>query len=430
MGSSRERRPHRSAPHGPPEGTLLLIGANHKTANLEERERLLRRATYSRIRKFAGNPVAWGEVILLTTCNRIEVYLLTTSPEFATRAVSAALEMPPDASSLYILRQRDAASHLLRVASGLDSLAQGEGQISAQVRRAARGRPPGVNRGSVLAGLFERAARVAPRIQELAGLPKGGTSASHAAIRFIEQAVPVVRPTVILLGSGKMAHLAAGALRGRAAVQILTRSFAPEKTKTGRTRRGSVDRRQLRNALLRADVLIAATSARRPLVGKGMLQSVLKARKGRPLWLIDLGFPRNVAPSCALLPGVTCVDIDGLAPWGTRAIPPAALARAEDRIRAEAGHFVESLQPAIHSDIASFRQAFEGVRQEEVGKALARMPHLSNADREVVDKLATRLMNRVLHGPTQRLRSLPAEVREQFLEDFMAGLKESGVGSR
>lgn len=430
MGPLREPRPHRPAQRGPREGTLLLVGANHKTANLEERERLLRRATYSRMRKFAVSPVSWDEVVLLTTCNRIEAYLLTTTPELAERSVSAALDMPPDASSLYVLRQRDAASHLLRVASGLDSLAQGEGQISAQVRRAARGRPPAVNRGTVLAGLFERAARIAPRIQELALLPKGGTSASHAAIRFIEQAVPVARPTVILLGSGKMAHLAAGALRGRADVQILPRSSAPEKTKKGRTRRRTVDRRQLRNALLGADVLIAATSARRPLVGKGMLQSVLKARKGRPLWLIDLGFPRNVAPSCALFPGVTCVDIDGLAPWGTRAIPPSALARAEDRIRAEAANFVESLQPAIHSDLASFRQVFEGVRQEEVGKALARMPHLSSADREVVDKLATRLMNRVLHGPTQRLRSLPAKVREQFLEDFMAGLKESGVESR
>ena len=420
-------RPDRT---GPSERALLLIGASHKTAPIEERERLLRRATYSLFRVRAGNPAPWDEVILLTTCNRIEAYCITASLRSAQQAACSALGLPPDSSRVYLLHGSDAVAHLLRVASGLDSLAQGEGQIAAQVRRAASERPASAKRGKDLANLFERSARLAPRIRDIAGLPEDGTSASHAAVRFIRQAVPTTRPIVILLGSGKMARLAAGGLQDLATVEILARKPGGRRVGTRTTRLGTFDARTLRTALLRADVVIAATSSPRPLVTSRLLRPVVKERRGRPLWLIDLGFPRNVASSCAHLPGVTCVDIDGLAPWGVRAIPPAALARAEAFIHVESERLIESLRPSIHADVASFRRAFEDVRQEEVARALARMPHLSSADREVVEKLTTRLMNRVLHVPTQRLRGLPAEVREQFLDDLAAGLKPSGVGTR
>ena len=406
------------------------MGVNHRTAPIALREAFSRRATYPRLRRAAGRAVPWEDLILLTTCNRIEVYVLTEDTEASLRAVAAALEVPASDPSLYLLRDAEAAAHLFRVASGFDSLAQGEGQIAGQVRRAPALRPASRRKPTDLASLFERAAHLVARIHEAAGLDVPGTSASHAAIRFIESSVPVARPKIALLGSGKMARIATAALRGRAQVSILTRNAATgtRLSRTSGVRASGL--RSLHSSLARVDVLIAATSSKKPLVTERMVRDGVPRRHGRPLWLIDLGFPRNVAPACATLPGVTLLDIDGLAPWGAKPLAPAALARVETRIREEADRFVLSLQPEVQVDVATFRRAVEDLRREEVEGALARLPHLSPADREVVDKLASRLLNRILHGPTERLRTLPDGLREEFLSQFIADLGEAHGGSR
>lgn len=400
---------------------LVLVGANHRTAPLERREAFLRRATYPRLRAAAGSPPPWTDVVLLTTCNRIEAYLVTASPRAAVRAVAETLDVPAASDELYVLRGRDAASHLLRVAAGLDSLAQGESQVAAQVRNAPSLRPRAL-RSATLASVFERAARAAPRIRKTAGLEGKDISASHAALRFIESAVPLPHPTIALLGTGKMARIAAGSLRQRATVLVANRDASRAREVAAGLGGTGYGLEHLDAVLEAADVVLAATATRRPLVTAARVRHVMTRRSDRPLWFIDLGFPRNIDPASRELPGITVVDMDGLAPWGARPLPPAAHARAEARIEDEAQGLVNGLRPESTADITTLRRSAEAIRRREVEAALARLPDLSVADREVVDKLASRLVNRFLHGPTERLRAFPEETRAEILEELLRGM--------
>ncbi len=406
---------------------FLLIGANHRTCTLDARERLLRRAAYAPMRRTGGPRPPWSDLVLLTTCNRVEVYALTETPKLASETIHRALGVSEDERTLYVLQDHDAAAHLLRVASGFDSLAEGEEQVTEQVRKAPSQRPSGTSPRGPLADLFLRAARIAPRIRRIAGLHPGDASASHAAVRFLEAVVPLENPIVALIGTGKMARIAAKSLRGRARIRILNRSLARArelaKTLDGR----AVPLADLREVLAEADVVLAATAVRRPLVTTQTLRAAIGRRNGRPLWLIDLGFPRNVDPSCRGLAGVHLLDLDGLAPWGQSPPPPAAHARVESRIQKEAERMIESLCPSASLDVAFLRRTAEAVRRQEVEEALARLPELSEEGRAVVDMLATRLVNRFLHAPTQRLRSLPEGKRKEIVQEIVAGLR-GGAG--
>ena len=415
----RATRGAHAAPQAP---KLVLVGANHRSCPLDEREALLRRATYPRLRAAAGPNPPWTDLVLLTTCNRIEVYAVTPNPSEAARAVRKGLEIPDSSSSVYVLAGVEAAAHLLRVAAGLDSLAQGEAQVADQVRKASSLRPTTWRRSTLLADLFERTAREAPRIRTLAGLDGKDISASHAALRFIETSVPVTHPTVALLGTGKMARIAAGSLRGRARILVANRD-AHRARQVAEGLGGKAYGLDALDAVLEAaDVVLAATATRKPLVSRARLRRALARRPGRPIWFIDLGFPRNIDAACRDLPGVTLVDIDALAPWGAQPLPPAALARAEARIHTEAERLVDALHPASHTDIVILRKTAEEIRRREVDEALSRLPALSESDRAVVDKLATRLVNRFLHGPTERLRSFPEATRLEIVQELLRGM--------
>lgn len=404
-------------------GHLLLIGANHRTCALEARERLLRRASYAQLRTAAGLQPPWSELVLLTTCNRVEVYALTESPKLASEKIHRALRASENAQALYVLQDHDAAAHLLRVASGLDSIAEGEDQVTEQVRRAPLETSSGSPPAAFLSDLFFHAARIAPRIRETAGLRPEDASASHAAIRFIDAAVPLENPIVALIGTGKMARIAAKRLRGRARIRILNRSLARARQLATTLDGKAIPMASLRDVLVEADVVLAATAVRKPVVTSPTLRAAIRKREGRPLWLIDLGFPRNVDPKCRGLAHVHLVDLDGLSPWGQNHPSPTAHAKVEARIRLEAERMIDSLRPSASIDVASLRRAAEAVRRREVDETLARLPELSPEGRAVVDRLATRLVNRILHAPTQRLRSLPEEKRKEMLEEIVSGLQ-------
>lgn len=402
---------------------LLVIGTNHRTSSLDARERLLRKASYASLRKAGGHRPPWSDLVLLTTCNRVEVYALTEAPQRAAETVRRALGVAEDEPILYVLEDFDAAAHLIRVASGLDSLAEGEDQVTTQVRNAPLRRSTRASPHGPLPDLFHHAARIAPQVRRSAGATAGDASASHAAIRFLESVVPVENRIVVLIGTGKMARIAAKNLRPRAEVRILNRDPARARELAESLGGKAVPLADLRKVLAEADIVIAATAVQRPLITPQALRAAIRRRDGRPIWLIDLGFPRNVDPGCRRLPGVHLWDLDGLAPWGQRPPSPNALARVEHRIRREAERMIGSLRPATSVDVAVLRKTAEAVRRHEVEAALARLPGLSEADRAVVDKLAMRLVNRFLHGPTERLRSLREGTRTEIVQEMVAGLQ-------
>jgi glutamyl-tRNA reductase len=230
-----------------------------------------------------------------------------------------------------------------------------------------------------------------------------------------------------MIGTGKMARIAAKNLRGRACIRILNRSLTRARELAKILGGKAVPLADLREVLAEADVVLAATAVRRPIVTVQTLRAAIRRRNGRPLWLIDLGFPRNVDPRCRGLAGVHVLDLDGLAPWGQSHPPPTAHARVEARIRKEAERMIESLGPSASLDVAFLRRTAEAFRRQEVEKALVRLPELSEEGRAVVDILATRLVNRFLHAPTQRLRSLPEGRRKEIVEEIVSGL-QGGAG--
>jgi glutamyl-tRNA reductase len=405
---------------------VLVVGANHITSPIQVREALFRRATYERMNRAAGPRPPWEDLVLLRTCNRIEAYAMSGSVQRAHRAICKAFRLESDSPSLYALEDVAAVDHLLRVATGLESIAQGEGQVLTQVRNASLGGTQPRRAAGRLASLFAQAARSAQRIRAVAGWDPKDASASWAAVRFIVTAVPLEKPTVVLLGTGKMARLAAAALQGRAGLTFLGRN--PSKARgagdsfAGRSR----GLRDLPESLVRADVIVAATSSEKPIIVPQAVRRALRERSGRRLWLLDLGFPRNIDPRCALLEGVALLDIDGLAPWGWRQMAPEVRARVESRIREETSRLLRLLIPPPEGEVAEFRKAVEAIRQDEVEEALARLPGLSERDQHIIDKLATRLVNRMLHAPTEWLRTLPPDRSARTVAEFVHRLQSSG----
>ena len=422
-------RPRRRAVsfESPSSQHLLVIGANHRTSSLEKRESLLRKVSYASLRRAGGPRTPWSDLVLLTTCNRIEIYALSETPHRSAEAVRAVLGVSKDEPTLYVLEDRDAAAHLLRVASGLDSIAEGEEQVTAQVRNALLDRPAGTSPRGPLADLFRHASRVAPQVRKIAGVTPGEASASHAAVRFLEVIVGVDDRIVALIGTGKVARIAAKSLRPRAEIRILNRSLARARELADSLGGTAVPLGDLQKVLGEADVVLAATAVRNPIITTHTLRAALRRREGRPLWLIDLGFPRNVDPGCRRLPGVRVLDLDGLAPWGRRPPSPVAHAKLEHRIQREAERMMASLRPAESIDVAILRKAAESVRRQEVEQALTRLPDLSEEERAIIDKLAARLVNRFLHDPTERLRSLPDGTRTEIVQQIVAGL-QGGAG--
>jgi glutamyl-tRNA reductase len=403
---------------------LVLLGVNHRTCPLPVRERLRERFTLDRLKGSGGSP-PWDDVVLLSTCNRVEAYALDHDPSRTLEVLRNAFG-PEAILGAYELEDEEAAAHLFRVAAGLDSVALGETQVADQVRRAPSDRPDASRAETLLTALFEQASRIAPQIRAAAGVDDPRASASHAAVRFITQIVPVPHPHVALIGSGKMARLAAEALRGRATITVLHRDRSEAERVAASL--GGIGRGldELPEALATADAVIAATASPRPLIGPALLREVLAARPGRPLWIVDLGVPRNIEAGGEVPAGATLIDVDGLGPWAAPPPNPMALARAEARIRAAAQAFLASLRPEEEAIVAAIRRWADVLRTKEIEEALVRLPNASETERTVLDRLAHRLVNAILHGPTRHLRTLQGEERRRVAAHLLDSWRDLG----
>lgn len=414
VSSLRDQAPH-----------LVLVGVNHRTCPIEVREAILGRASYRRMVATRSRGLV-EDLVLLTTCNRVEAYALSAQPDEARAALVRLLGPANDSGRMYALERVDASSHLFRVAAGLDSVAHGEEQIATQVRVAPDIRPSSWRRADGLRELFRRSARAAHHIRRIAQLDGAPMSASHAATRYFQQVLRMARPTIALLGSGKMARLAAEALRPRTDLIVANRDMEKARLTAARVGGRPASLRDLSRILREADAVLAATSAGKPLIRRGTLGRAMAARRGRPLWLVDLGVPRNIDPMCARVPGVTLLNIDDLAPWAWHPPDPEALARAERQIRDEAVLAVDALRPRPADLVAVLRREAEEWRRREVERALSRLPAATDEERRIVEKMAGRLVNRLLHAPTSMLRRMQAEGQAALVAELVGGWSDRG----
>jgi glutamyl-tRNA reductase len=386
--------------------SVVLVGISHHRAPVELRERAaldLDRAA-ELARKLAGEQ---GEAVCLSTCNRTELYLADESVEEAERKAEGALlalesELGP---ALYRLRDEAAALHLCRVAAGLDSLVPGEGEILGQVRSAHRAGAA----GPILDRLFRQALHAGRKARVQTAIGESPASVSSAAAALAEQVFGELRDrAVLVVGAGKVGELAVRNLVSRGARIAFVANRTAERAADLAQRFGAqpipLDRIQVE--LERADVVLSSTSAPGWILTREQVEAALPARKGRPLFLIDVAVPRDLDPAIHELDGCYLYDIDDL-----QAVVAETLAgrrreaeRAEAIVAEEADQFVAwhaslDVVPAI----ASLRARAEEIRATELQRA-----KLNDAERRAAESVTAAVLNKLLHLPTIRMKQAAA----------------------
>ncbi len=391
---------------------LILVGANHKSAPIRLREKFhcdvnqikyrLRLIKESRIR----------EAVILSTCNRIEVYALAYDNEDASKSLFAMLSewgrTPIEELSrhAYTLFDDSAVTHLFEVASGLDSLALGEQQIQVQVGNALKIAQEVDASGAFLSELFYAADRAAKKVRKQMGSEFEATSVSSAAISLLTSGFPNVH-TVLIVGAGKMVTLAADKLKSSGEYEILiaNRTYQRAEALARRVSGAPWPYDELPSALKRIDALLIFTSANDYLINAEDISSAIQKRPNCELVLIDGSVPRNIDPDSARLAGVHLYNIDDLAPLADVKISESRKHEAKLTINAEVAKFFTKLRSYQANDtLRELHQLAEEIRQSELKRAFNRMDRLSNHQREIIDALTRRIVNKLLYAPTLRLK--------------------------
>ena len=393
----------------PSQPRLLAVGVSHRHAPLEVRERLY--LADGNALELARDLAADGaEAVVLSTCNRTEVYLAGGSAA----TVIAELEGRSglslgDVGS--VLEEEDAVEHLFRVASGLDSLVPGEAQILGQVRQAYDAALTAGTTGPLLNRLFEDALRAGKRVRSEARLAELPESVAASAVELATRALgSLERRRALLFGAGKMSELAARDLRARGAeVVVSSRTLESAKELAERIGGTAAPFDAVAVELDDADLVLSATRCPYLILHADAVQP-----RRRPLVLIDIAVPRDLDPAIGRLDGCTLYDIDDL---GEGLVGREEEVReAEAIVAEECARFVEwrrsrSAAPAI----AALRRRAEEIRAEELARAEPRLAELSERERRTVETLTAQIVNKLLHEPTVRAKRAGSEqLRELF----------------
>ena len=384
---------------------LLAVGVSHHHAPLEVRERL-----YLQDGQAAELAAELGEAVVLSTCNRTEVYFFGADSD----AVRAELERRSGLELGGVLARWDdgeAVSHLFRVAAGLDSLVPGESQILGQVRDAYDSARRAGATGPLLNRLFEEALRAGKRVRTEAKLHELPESVAASAVELAARELGGVEgKRVLLFGAGRMSELAAGDLRGRGAeVVVSSRTLESAQDLAGRVGGRAAAFDAVAVELPEADIVISATRCPYPILHA----EAVRARE-KPLVLVDVAVPRDLDPAIGELDGCTLFDIDALG--------EGLVGREEDVREAEAivadetARFAEWRRARDAAGaIRDLRERAEEIRSEELARAGSRLADLSPRERETVETLTTQIVNKLLHAPTVRAKEAGSEpLRDLF----------------
>jgi glutamyl-tRNA reductase len=398
---------------------LCCLGLNHTTASLSLLEQLAlgeeatRSALARQSHRDQATPVA--ELILVSTCNRIELYAASGQEVFneLETFLSEVSGVPREEfdEHLYRLTDLDAAGHLFEVAAGLDSLVIGEPQILGQVTHALELARAQNVAGPILNQLFQSAVHAGKRVRTETEIGRNPASVASLAAALAERTVqPISEAQVVVLGAGEMAELTVGALRKRGTnrLTVVNRTLERARALAQRWDARATTYEHLEGLLASADILISSTGAPHCMVSAQMVEQAMRARGGRPLVLIDIAVPRDIEAEAASLNGVRLYDMDSLTNQieETRAQRMAEVPRAKEIVSQELLRFEEFLNSLdMRPLIAGLRQQAEKLRRAELEKTLRRMPDLTTAERERIDLMTQALVKKILQAPTQRLRA-------------------------
>jgi glutamyl-tRNA reductase len=398
---------------------LLLLGVSHHTAPIELRERIdfAGDVLGEAVSGLAARP-SLDEAVILSTCNRAELYTAcpdidrgrATLVEFLTGFHSVPVELLRP--HLYTRVDEEAARHLFRVASGLDSLVVGEPQILGQVKDAYSTAGDKQATGPLLNKLFHWSFAVGKRVRATTGLAEGAVSVSYAAVALARKIFGDLRGlNVLLVGVGEMGKLTAQHLKAQHVRQIAmtSRTAAHAESVAEALGATALPWAGLEAALLTSDIVVTATGAATPIFSRAQIDLAIQARRNRPLFVIDIAVPRDVDPAAGEIEQVFLYNIDDL-----RAIVRENLSRRGAEVeRAEAivleevqafGAWLRSRE-AIPTVVA-LRQRFEAIRQAELQRLEPKLAGLPPEARARVDEVTRLIVEKLLLSPTEQLKAL------------------------
>jgi glutamyl-tRNA reductase len=431
---------------------LFAVGISHRTAPVELRECVdfARRGLDTAIAAFAERKIA-REVVLLSTCNRAEIYGGAESDaavESSGRFISEFHGVPYGdlAPHLVTYRGQEAADHLFRVAAGLDSLVVGEPQILGQVKDAyavATGRK---STGALTNRLFTTAFSVGKRVRSETGLGEGAVSVSFAAISLAKKIFGDLKHlNVLILGAGEMAKLTGMHLQNQGVTRltIASRTFETAQALAQSLHGEAAPWARLDEALSSADIVVTATGAKEPVLTRPRVEEALRPRRGRPLFIIDIAVPRDVETAVGHLDQVFLYNIDDLQSIVRENLSrrTTEVERAEAIVREEVGRFAAWMQSReVLPTVIALRTRFESIRQAELKRLESKMSSLTPDARARVDEITHLIVEKLLLSPTEQLKSTGDEAQSVAYADALNRLfglasapakrdEESGGGS-
>lgn len=414
--------------------SLIVVGLNHRTAPVELLERMtVPEELLAKVLHDLGAREHLLEVVVLSTCNRIEVYARCTHFHPAVGDVSGFLAdysgADPDdfADLLYTYYDDAAVAHLFAVAAGLDSMIVGESEILGQVREAWQA---AVREGTApqLAGLFRHAVESGKRVRTETGIGRHPVSIPSAAVSVAAEHLGTFEGAkVLVIGAGQMATGLASTLRSRGVehVWIANRTLARGEAAAARIGAEAIPLSEIADTLVDADVLLSSTASTQVLVERSTIEMVMACRAGRPLLVVDVALPRDVDPGVHEINDVTLLDLDDLKDYARR---------SAERRRSEIGKVREILAAEIEryrSDrsgrevaplVTSLRDLGEDVRVGELERFRAKLDRLDPDQRAVIEALTQGIVNKLLHEPTARLKDAAGTPRGEYYADALAAL--------
>jgi glutamyl-tRNA reductase len=401
---------------------VLLVGLSHKTAPVEIRERLdfSSNALRSILTHFDANHKQAHledvrEGVIVSTCNRMEVYALVRDAEVAKEGIvhllSRACETAAEVFSkhLYSYEDEAAVQHLFRVACGLDSMVLGEPQILGQITDAYEAALSQGSAGTVLSALFRAAIHAGKRARTETKIGVNPASISSVAAGLAHNLLgDLSRQHLLLIGAGEMGAIAVKAMikRGVSKITVINRTFKNAEELAGSWGGRALTFQQLPEALVEADIIISCTGAPHMILDRELVGSAMPERPRRPLFILDIAVPRDVDPTVCELPGVFLYDIDDLQNQAEDNVRERALEipRVEIIVEEEVGQLLAWLSSLdAVATITDLRHQIEQFRQLELERLFNKLD-LDPRERELVATMSHRLINKILHQPTLRLK--------------------------
>lgn len=415
--------------------SVVVIGLNHRTMPLDLFERMtVDGARLPKALHDLRNRESVGEVVVLSTCNRTEVYAIAERFHGAYADVRNFLSelafAPADefADHLYVHYDGEAVRHLFSVAAGLDSAVIGESEILGQVRNAWERAGEEGTTGPVLNLLFRHALETGKRARTDTSIARGTASVSHAAVEMAaERLGQLDGKRVLVMGAGDMAEGMATALQGAGVTDVFVANRTWRKARTLADRIGgqAVRLSDLPAALVDVDLLLTSTGATVPVVEHDDFEPVMEERSGRPLLIVDIAVPRDVDPTVRNLDGVTLLDIHDLRRFAQAGIERRSheLAAVEAIVDEELERFqVAASARSAAPLVGSLRGWADQVRQAELGRFDTKLADLDPRQREAVEALTRRVVAKLLHQPTVALKDHAGTPTGDRLADAMRQL--------